>query len=102
MWCSVGVHFFRNFIKPFGDPSSAVRIADFAFFFTGLTGGVNVFLSMKVLFDEVTAAAITVLFAGEFSNSDFEDAEGKCCFIRGDGEDGADMLSESDSSSPVG
>jgi hypothetical protein len=42
----------------------------------------------------VATAVMTVLFADEFLNSDIEDAEGKCCFIRGDGEGGADMLNQ--------
>jgi hypothetical protein len=53
------VHFFKNLIKPFGDLSRAVRIADtFFFFFSGLTGGVDVFLSEKVLLIEAAALLI--------------------------------------------
>jgi hypothetical protein len=51
------VHFFKNLIKPFGDLSRAVHIAD-TFFFSGLTNGVDVFLSEKVLLIEAAALLI--------------------------------------------
>ena len=48
--CSVGVHFLKNFIRPLGDFCSALRIADaLFFFFSGLTGGEDPILSVKVL-----------------------------------------------------
>jgi hypothetical protein len=55
---SAGVHFLRNRKRPFGDFPSAVRIAEtFDFFFSGLAGGVDVFLSPKDLFFEDEASA---------------------------------------------
>jgi hypothetical protein len=74
---------------------------------------------VKVLFDDAATVMITLLFTDDpgeerplcfgedatdisFPKTDIEDAEGKSCFVRGVGEGGADISSESDSSSPVG
>ena len=53
---SVAVHFFKNFIKPFGDSRRAVRITDTLFFFSGLTGGIEVLILAKVLLTVAAAA----------------------------------------------
>ena len=49
---SAGLHFFENFKSPFGDCSRVVCIADdtFGFFFFGLTGGIEVVLSLNACF----------------------------------------------------
>jgi hypothetical protein len=114
MWCSISVHFFRNFIRPLGDVSRAVHIVDFDFFFSGLTGGVRVLLSMTVLFNELATVVITILLTDATSEArlvcsgpntdnflslkmDIEDSEGEGRLKCGDGDDGVGILSESDS-----
>jgi hypothetical protein len=71
------VHFLRNFIRPFGDFSSAVRIVDFCFFFWGLMGEVDDALSVKDLCIKANAVAIKLLLLDEADlaaeNSVFDD-----------------------------
>lgn len=95
-----------------------MRIVDFAFFFSGLTGGVDALLSVEALFNEADTVVIMILCTdgvGDVrpfrfeddadilsSKIDIDDAEGNSCLLRGDGESGAGTLSELDSSSPSG
>jgi hypothetical protein len=57
---------FKNFIKPFGEPSRAVHIADtFDFFLFGLTGGVDVILKVNVCLIAADVPSINILLREE-------------------------------------
>jgi hypothetical protein len=76
---------FKNFIKPFGEPSRAVRIADtFDFFFLGLTGGVDVVLEANVRLSAADVPSINILLMEEVRLGPGEGARD------GDGVDGTD------------
>ena len=63
---SSGSHFFKNFIKPFGERSRALRIADtLDFFILGLVGGVDVVLEANVLFIAADVPSINMLLTEE-------------------------------------
>jgi hypothetical protein len=60
------LHFFKNFIRPFGECSRALRIADtLDFFFLGLVGGVDVVLEANVLFIAADVPSINMLLTEE-------------------------------------